>query len=180
VKRRAIGGNTSLITRLVGNPLNWSSTDRCILAGVVILPFALWHDACLWFFLQNPGAAPFVDREFLAWLLPRQRLLWNGGWAAIIALGLLLRRWTPDSRLFVAGTVQFFAIGTALLSYTIGHYTAGYVHAVSLAGGAVGLILFEGRQMYAAIGTFLRCSPHHPCRDTTCRRAGSVPWACSP
>jgi class 3 adenylate cyclase len=152
------GGGARSIIRLaarLGSPLTWSDADRCILAGVVILPIALWHEQSLVFFLTNPTAAPYVDRQFLQWLLPWQRLLWSGGWLAIIMVGLVVRRWAPDSRLFVAVTVQFFAAGAALLSYTIGHYTAGYLHAVSLAGGTVGLILFEPRQMYAAIGTFL-------------------------
>ncbi len=143
------------LTARLGNPLTWSAADRCIFAGVVILPFTLWFDAILRYYLRNPTAAPYIDREFLVWLLPREELFWIGGWLAIIALGLLFRRRAPESRLLVAATVNLFSVGTALFSYAIGHYTAGYLHAVTLAGAAVGLILFNARQMFVAIASFL-------------------------
>ena len=50
-------GYGSAITRFgahIGTPLTWSAADRCILATIVILPFALWHDAFLRFFRHYP------------------------------------------------------------------------------------------------------------------------------
>ena len=147
----------SLAARLVarvGNPLNWCGVDRCILVGAVVLPFNLWHAAVYRYLLNHPGDAPYVDRAFLQRLIATQDVVWTGGWVAVILVGFLLRRRVPESRVFVAVTVQLFAVGAAMVSYSIGHYTANYLSAAGVAAG-VGLILFDKWQMLGGIASFL-------------------------
>jgi class 3 adenylate cyclase len=146
---------TARLFARVGNPLNWSAVDRAILAACMILPFTVWHDAFYHYFLNHPEAAPYINQAFLRRVLPLQEMMWTGGWVAIILIGLVLRRWAPESSFLVSAVTQLFAIGASLISYSIGHYTANYMHCTALAATGVGMILFERRQMLGALVTFL-------------------------
>ena len=129
--------------------------DRCIVVGLAVLPFAVWHVAVEYYFLLHPTVATFVDRAFIQRTLLLQAIVWIGGWLAVIAVGLLIRRRSPSNALLVTVTVQLYCIAAPLLSYCLGLYTSNYTGAVGLAGAVVGFMFFGNRQIFAGIASFI-------------------------
>lgn len=78
--KRALLG--MLLTR-VGNPLNWSPTDKCLFAALLLLPFVAWYAVVYYFALRRPEIAPYLDQAVLPFAF-RLQLAFVGGWLAII------------------------------------------------------------------------------------------------
>jgi adenylate cyclase len=148
----------SLVRRLasrVGNPLEWSAADKCLLVGVVLmLPFTAWFAVLGWYVARRPEVAPYIDRDFLRVALAVQVWAFTGGWLAIVAAALWLRRRAPESRVIVHLTIQFFCVTVPLFSYFVGIVTSELIGVLELGGAIVGRLLFDKRSVFFGIITF--------------------------
>src|SRR5262245_54476930 len=99
---RSAGGETaSFATRIrarVGNPLNWSLADRCLMGAAWQLFYLTSGLVVLhWLLARRPDTAPFLDHAALARLAPLNIGL-VAGWWVIACIALALRWWAPSSR----------------------------------------------------------------------------------
>jgi hypothetical protein len=83
----------------VGNPLEWSTVDKCLLilcfwALLAPLTTLLFHH-----FINHPEKVPFFDPVFMKKLLP---LGWGFvvAWSILLVVGLQLRHRKPENRIF--------------------------------------------------------------------------------
>ena len=139
----------------MGNPLNWSSADKCLLVTAAVMPFTLWNYLILRWASRHPEAAPYFDQVVLAQVARLHALGWFGAWCLIAVVALSVRRRHPHSRLLVATTVQVYCLGASFFSWTMGSFTAPYVAAMALLGFAVGMIFFDRRQVLHGVATFM-------------------------
>jgi class 3 adenylate cyclase len=127
---------------LVGNPLNWSLADRCLLAAFLLLPFVAWYAVAYYLVLRRPEIAPYVDQTFLRPVF-RGQLVAVGVWLTIIAVILSLRRRAWASRFLVHLTVQSYVLTALAGSYIFGHCTILFMGVSVVGGFAAGFILFD-------------------------------------
>ena len=139
----------------MGNPLNWSSADKCLLVTAAVMPFTLWNYLILRWASEHPEAAPYFDQAVLAQVARLHALGWFGAWCLIAVVALFVRRRHPQSRLLVGATVQVYCLGASFFSWTMGSFTAPYVAAMALLGFAVGMIFFDRRQVLHGVATFM-------------------------
>ena len=91
-KRSLLG----MLLARVGNPLNWSLVDKCLLVALLLLPFVAWYAVVGYVVLRRPQLAPYVDQAVLHRAF-RVQLGLLGGWLAIIVGALSLRHRDPAS-----------------------------------------------------------------------------------
>ena len=53
-----------LLARM-GNPLNWSMADKCLLGALLLLPFVAWYAVVCYVALRRPDLAPYLDQAVL-------------------------------------------------------------------------------------------------------------------
>lgn len=125
----------------IGNPLDWSTVDRALLIAVAWLGVGLLIEASYWRTMHNPDSAPFFNHTFLVqmWLLlPALTVLW----VVVIAVGLILRRRKPESRLYAAIVLLLWWYGEAMAAYFIGPLTTPALM-MTLGQGFIALLLFD-------------------------------------
>src|SRR5262249_48267922 len=143
----------TLLTR-VGNPLNWSSTDKVLFAALGLLPFVAWYAVAYYVALRRPEIAPYLDQAVLP-LAFRIQLAFVGGWLSILVGALVLRRRAPPSRLLVDLHCQLYSITVLLGSYAFGHYTSLFTGVAVVGGYAAAFVLFERWATLPALASFL-------------------------
>src|SRR5262249_31071622 len=149
-KRSLLG----MLLARVGNPLNWSLVDRCLLGALVVLPFVAWYAVVEYVVLRHPQLAPYVDQAVLHRAF-RVSLGLLGGWLAIIVGALFLRHRDPASRPLVHLTAQFYAVTGLAGSSFSGFYTSLFTGVAVVGGYAAGFILFERWSTLPALASFL-------------------------
>jgi hypothetical protein len=82
-----------------------------------VLPFTVACLALLYAARRWPSQAPYVDQDFLRTVIRLQWVVFVGGWAAYIGIGLWLRRRAPDNRTYVLAGCHYYAIVFAIASY---------------------------------------------------------------
>jgi class 3 adenylate cyclase len=129
----------------IGNPLTWSTADRCLLLACAVVPFAAWHTLILYRALWHPDAMPYFDQAVLSQVAPMVAIGWLGGWMLIGVLAFVVRHRWPQAWWLTSATVYLYCIGGVALSHAVGTYTSNYMGAVGLSGWVVGLILLDRR-----------------------------------
>jgi len=137
------------------------------------MPFTLWNYLILRWVVRHPESAPYFDQAMLERVAQIHALVWFGAWCLITVAALWLRRRNPGSRFLVAATVQVYCLGASFFSWTMGTFTAPYVPAVGLLGFAVGMILFDRRQVLSGVATFMAGIA----AGTVANQLGVVPYA---
>src|SRR5262245_46772220 len=69
----------------------WRNTDKCALAGLVVLPFTIWYAVFASYLLTHVDYAPYVYRPFVE--VPLRIHLWVDipAWVAIVVVALAFR-----------------------------------------------------------------------------------------
>ncbi|MGZ3589965.1 MAG: adenylate/guanylate cyclase domain-containing protein [Thermodesulfobacteriota bacterium] len=140
--------------RRVGNLLEWSPADRCLLIALINLVFLLLYNVASLYYFAHTEIAEYV-------YLPAARLLYQLevffilGWVVIVAAALFLRRRSPKNRLLVFATCVYYVIGVGIFSYFFGNFTSLYAGVVAVAAWTFGLFLFERRPVILAGVLFL-------------------------
>ena len=125
----------------VGNPLEWSTVDKCLLIicfWMLLAPFTtlLFHH-----FISYPERIPFFDLVFMKKLLP---IGWGFGiaWSILLVVGLQLRHRRPENRTFAYVTVFLWWSEEAFAAICGGPLTTPAAM-VLLGQGFVAFLLFE-------------------------------------
>ena len=125
----------------VGNPLEWSTVDKCLLIicfWVLLAPFTtlLFH-----YYISHPERVPFFDPVFLKKLLP---IGWGFvvAWIILLVVGLQLRHRRPENRTFAYVTVFLWWLEEATAAVCVGPLTTPAAM-VLLGQGFVAFLLFR-------------------------------------
>ncbi|MHC1743581.1 MAG: adenylate/guanylate cyclase domain-containing protein [Syntrophobacteraceae bacterium] len=136
--------------RRFGNPIEWCTADRCLLAALVCLVSLVMYTIAGLYYLANPDIAEYVHlptaRLFLSYTV-----LLEIGWSAIAVAALLLRSRSPENQVLVLVTCLFYGIGFGISAYLFGNVTCMHTGVVTLAGWTFGLVLFPRK--YVIWGT---------------------------
>ncbi len=138
------------LCRRLGNPIEWCTADRCLLAALVCLGSLMMYTVAGLYYLADPNIAEYVH-------LPTARLFLNFAflleiaWLLIGAAALWLRRRSPESQTLVLATCLLYGIGFGISAYFFGNFTCMHTGVVTLAGWSFGLVLFPRR--YVILGT---------------------------
>lgn len=136
--------NTSVIKRLVdriGNPLDWSTVDKCLLIICCWILIAPVISLLLHQFINHPERAPFLNLLVIKKILP---IGWGFGiaWSILLVIGLLLRHRRPENMMFAYVTVLLWWSEEAIAAICIGPLTTPA--AMMLLGqGFVAFLLFR-------------------------------------
>ncbi|MCB0222011.1 MAG: hypothetical protein KDH09_20100, partial [Chrysiogenetes bacterium] len=153
-KTAARRGLLARVLSRVGNPLEWSLVDKGLLVCAATLGFVIDYALISARIVGEPEAAPYADREVLT-LLSVWMWAVAAGWAALLLVGIRIRKRRPDHRLYASACLQYLALTDGALCYLLGPWTSPFAFALVLAAGVVGFLLFERAQMLAALGTFV-------------------------
>lgn len=137
----------SLLSRLlarVGNPMNWNVAERVLLVCCVMVPLTIWYLLMFRYLLTHPAVAPYVNREVLA-IVIRIQIFVVSAWVTLSVAALILRRHAPHSRWLVHALAISFVGTICYFGYSIGPFSSMFLAVGSLAGVAVGLMLFDER-----------------------------------
>ncbi|MBT4876830.1 MAG: hypothetical protein HON48_16715, partial [Desulfobacula sp.] len=125
----------------VGNPLEWSTVDKCLLIicfWVLLAPFTtlLFHH-----YISNPERIPFFDPVFMKKLLP---IGWGFviAWSILLVVGLQLRHRSPENSTFAYVTVFLWWLEEAIVAVCGGPLTTPNAM-VLLGQGFVAFLLFR-------------------------------------
>lgn len=138
------------LKRRVGDPRKWRDTDKALGTACVAFPFRLSNLIAALFASRNLSAHPQVNPSFVP--------TWIGGlitidvfWLLMILTGVVLRKRSLESRLYVVVVVAGFWITNSAGSYALGVTTAPFW--VSLVGGALLMMIgFGARLTYIGLG----------------------------
>jgi len=117
--------NKRLFQRIVdriGNPLEWSMVDKCLLIICIWILAAILVTAFFSYIIKHPRVAPFLDPVALKTMLPFGYVM-VVCWTAQLALGLWLRPRNPDNRLFAYVTVFMWWTEEAIAAVCVGPLT---------------------------------------------------------
>lgn len=135
-------GVVSRVLARVGNPLEYSSVDKCILAAVVTLHFVLSSAALIELMLVFHEETPFFDVTFARFFA--NSLYWMvAGWALIIVAGIWLRKRDPENQAIVWATIAFYGLTFSWAAYCTGPFTAPYTALVIFGAAMVSFLLFD-------------------------------------
>lgn len=137
------------------NPIGWSLADRCGLVVAIYLFFELWAVLSYVYFTRNPAAAPYLDRDFLAWDL-RLRGVEVVVWTVVGLFALAVRRRKPSSVTLLCVTVFLAVLTLVHGAYVYGTHTTLYTGAAVCGSVAIGSVLFPRWIMRLAV-PFLLC-----------------------
>ena len=140
---------TSKLNRYIGNPLEWQSSSKAMLLGVVTGLF-YFHYALLASFLVSPGnESVWINSEYLARQIP-----WFYGFAGfslLLILGTYITlRIKGDSVLFEYVAAMYFALSLCFFSYHIGTLSLP-VGSVMVGAPVVGFIFFNRTAVMLAL-----------------------------
>ena len=125
----------------VGNPLEWSTIDKCLLIICFWLLVGPLTTLLFHYFNNHPESVPFFDLVFMKKVLP---LGWILGvvWSILLVVGLLLRHRSLENRAFAYVTVFLWWSEEAFAAVCAGPLTTPA--AMMLLGqGFVAFLLFE-------------------------------------
>jgi class 3 adenylate cyclase len=128
--------------------------DRGLFGGLTALPFSVACLALLYAAQRWPSQAPYVDQDFLRTAIRLQWAFFVGGGAAYVGVGLWLRLRTPESRAYALVGSHYYAIGFAVASYYLGHFTSPFGGLVGVSGVMVIMLLAGPRAGVGAALTF--------------------------
>ena len=136
---KRISSSKKLIDR-VGNPLEWSTVDRCLLIICFWLLIAPLTALLFHYFISHPERVPFLDPVFMKKSLP---LGWGLGvvWSILLVVGLQLRHRRPENRMFAYVTVFLWWSQEAIAAVCLGPLTTPS-GMVLLGQGFVAFLLF--------------------------------------
>jgi hypothetical protein len=143
----------SLVLRLTGSQ-ELRPPDALVVASLIMIPLTSANVVIRYYQLRHPEAAPFLDHEVLAAVVPIQ-IFGPILSAGFLLAGLLSRKRWPDRRLLAHAAAQFFMVAFALYSYLLGHYTSPLGAMMLIAGATMGMLLFDARIVRASLITFL-------------------------
>jgi class 3 adenylate cyclase len=125
----------------IGNPLEWSTVNKCLLIVCFWTLTALAVTVSFHFFVRHPEAAPFFDRIFMEGMIP---FGWGivGSWIVLLVLGLRLRYRSPDNRAFAYATLLLWWSVESLAAISAGPLTTPQ-GLMLLGQGFVGFLLFD-------------------------------------
>src|SRR5947209_6549379 len=106
--------------------MEWSLVDRCVFVGLLMFLFGASYWAMQEYFVLDPALAPFYDRGFLEGF-QRAVLWWVGAWAALMAIGVAIRKRWPNSGLLVHATIQLYSIGNATGAVCVAPVTSPHI-----------------------------------------------------
>ena len=137
---KSIPFSKKLIHR-VGNPLEWSTVDKCLLIICFWLLIASIATLLAHHFISHPEKVPFFDTVFMEQLLP---IAWGSGvaWSILLVTGLLLRHRRSKNRTFVYVTVFLWWSQEAIFAVCAGPLTTPAAM-ILLGQGIVAFLLFE-------------------------------------
>jgi len=139
----------------IGNPLEWSAADRCLLAAVVCLTFNILYILAGFYYLSGGLNLDYVDPAGARLFFRFAIFALAPGWALIAVAALLLRRRSPENRILVLATALHYAIGFGICSYFFGYFTSLFPGLVIVAGWTFGLTLFDRKPVVVAGIVFL-------------------------
>ena len=160
------------IAKRIGSPLEWSNADRCLVASTLTLSIVTPYFGWLFYVLEHPATATYLDHHFLETKLAILFVLFVGGWLAIVVASLWSRRRAPDTRLLVYVLAQFY-VGTMFYAvYSFGIYTSPHIITI-LGGFFVGFLLFDKGPMLGALASLAVLYVG----ATVVEQAGLIPYA---
>jgi class 3 adenylate cyclase len=124
--------------------LDWSTTDKVLILGLVVGAFAVWWTFVCQFVSGRPDLFPYVNVSAMGtvtWLLRAV----SAGFAVLCIAAWIVRRRQPNSRALVYGIVVLYAALSSVASYALGLYTNVISGVLIIGGFAVGLVLFDRR-----------------------------------
>ncbi len=156
----------------IGGIVDWSNAEKCVLASALTLSIATPFMAWLYFRLQHPDTAPYLDHSFLAKVLPFLIPVYVGGWLTMLLVSLWARRRAPDSQLLVHAIIQFYFVTITYSVYVFGMYTTNQILMV-VGGFCVGCLLFEKGPMRGGLASLVVMYAG----ATFAEQAGLIPYA---
>jgi len=137
---KRIPSSKKLIDRL-GNPLEWSTVDKCLLIICFWALIALSAALLCHYFISHPERVPFFDPVFMKKSLP---LAWGFGiaWSILLVVGLQLRHRRPENRTFAYVTVFLWWSEEAIFAVCAGPLTTPAAM-ILLGQGFVAFLLFR-------------------------------------
>jgi len=137
---KRISSSKKLIDR-VGNPLEWSIVDKCLLIICFWVLIASIATLLAHHFINHPERIPFFDPVFMKQLLP---IGWSSGvaWSILLVVGLLLRHRRPKNRTFAYVTVFLWWSQEAIFAVCVGPLTTPAAM-ILLGQGFVAFLMFE-------------------------------------
>jgi class 3 adenylate cyclase len=148
-KPKRIPFSKKMIDR-VGNPLEWSTVDKCLLIicfWMLLAPFMtlLFHH-----FISHAERVPFFDPVFMKKFLPFGWGL-TVAWSILLVVGLQLRHRKPENRTFAYVTVFLWWSQEAIAAVCAGPLTTPAAMAL-LGQGFVAFLLFEIPMVLVGLG----------------------------
>lgn len=127
----------------VGNPLDWSYVDKCLL--VICLAIIPTGSIALQTFWLDRAVASFPN--YAPWVISGLRagqLIFVALWVLLAAIGFTIRRRWPDNRIFVVATAVVFSASLMPAAYFTGMFVSSFWISI-VALGVIGSLLFPAR-----------------------------------
>jgi class 3 adenylate cyclase len=106
----------------IGNPLEWSMVDKCLLIICFWILAAFLVTYVLSHFIQHPRTVPFFNTVAIETMLPFGYVM-GVCWIVQFAMGIWLRSRNPDNRLFAYVTVFMWWTEEAIAAVCVGPLT---------------------------------------------------------
>lgn len=137
----------------IGNPLEWSEVDKCLLVVGLNLGGATYWAVRTFEFVRHPQTVPFLNTTALKTVQPAL-VFWPIGFALLGLIALVLRRKRSQSPVLVHLTIQYYAVTNAVFAGAVGSLSIG-AGMLLLGGMAIGTLLFGFLPALLAGITFL-------------------------
>ena len=135
-----MNGKLKALAARVGNPLEWSSADKCLAIIGIWLFIAAWAPVSIWLVPEEKAAALF-DTHFQREMLPFTGLN-IAIWTALLGAGLIVRTRNPENRVFVTLTLMQWWSVECFFAWGIGPLTSPHL-VMTLGLAFVSLLLFD-------------------------------------
>lgn len=123
-----------------GNPLEWGYVDKSMLMAAISLPFTISYVAQIDNLREQAKNFP----NYAPWILDGFRTAELGisvFWAVFLAIGLLLRRYSPDNRVYMTIGVLGCTLGNLPAAYFSGPYISP-IWLIVVGTGVAGVMFF--------------------------------------
>jgi len=126
------------------SPIDWSPTDKCLLAGVLtvvlVVPCGLLGE----YQLRHPEIVPYLDLEFVESVALPFAWSYSALASLQVVIALLLRRRHPDTKALVYVTTSGICLGSGLTpSWMFGQFTSPLAIGLLVTIAVLGFILFD-------------------------------------
>jgi class 3 adenylate cyclase len=141
--------------RWVGNPLEWSLADKCLLIILgIMLPANGWFVGLGYMMSSRGQQVAYVDPSVMPTALWVQLWVFCGSWVLLALAAFASRRRAPNTPLVKHAVVQLFCINVPVVGYGLGIGTSEFLGVLEISGAIVGLLMFDGRSVLWGIFTF--------------------------